>query len=72
MKTVSFMLLKATSPQHIGFAVGPFEEVNLSEFRESEEGDQLGQNVSAVHGFCLPGRTDEVRNTCLPMAKVGA
>ncbi|PGH16361.1 hypothetical protein AJ80_05211 [Polytolypa hystricis UAMH7299] len=68
-KTVSFACSSPISAQQIGFAVGPFEYVNLSEFRESDEDEQLGQNAVPVHAFCLPGRADEVRNTCLPMAK---
>ncbi|ODH28599.1 hypothetical protein ACO22_03917 [Paracoccidioides brasiliensis] len=68
-KTVSFSCSSPVSAQQIGFAVGPFEYVNLSEYRESDEDDQLGQNAIPVHAFCLPGRADEVRNTCLPMAK---
>ena len=44
--------------------------MNLSEFRESDEDDKLGQNAVPVHGFCLPGRVDELRNTCIPIAKV--
>ncbi|KAK2745025.1 hypothetical protein FQN55_006382 [Onygenales sp. PD_40] len=68
-KTVSFSCSNPISAQQIGFAVGPFEYVNLSEYRESDEDDQLGQNAVPVHAFCLPGRADEVRNTCLPMAK---
>ena len=54
----------------MGFAIGPFEHVDLAEFRESEEDDRLGQNAVPVNGFCLPGRADEVKNTCLPIAKV--
>ncbi|PGG99449.1 hypothetical protein AJ79_08523 [Helicocarpus griseus UAMH5409] len=68
-KTVSFSCSSPVSAQQIGFAVGPFEYVNLSEYRESDEDDQLGRNAVPVHSFCLPGRADEVRNTCLPMAK---
>ncbi|KAF2403964.1 hypothetical protein EJ06DRAFT_527544 [Trichodelitschia bisporula] len=55
------------APHHIGFVVGPFEEVDLAEFRESEEDQMLGQNAVGVHGFCLPGRADEVRNCCMPL-----
>ncbi|KAI9734199.1 MAG: hypothetical protein M1834_002299 [Cirrosporium novae-zelandiae] len=65
----SFQCTTPVAPQHIGFAVGPFEHVNLSEFRESDEDDHLGQNAIPVHGYCLPGRAEEVRNTCIPMAK---
>ncbi|KAM5506995.1 Transcription initiation factor TFIID subunit 2 [Microsporum canis] len=68
-KTVSFSCNSPLSAHQIGFAVGPFEYVNLSQFRESDEDDQLGANAVPVHAFCLPGRADEVKNTCLPMAK---
>jgi transcription initiation factor TFIID subunit 2 len=69
-KTVSFSISSSVAPQQIGFALGPFEYLNLAEFRESDEDENLGQNAIPVDGFCLPGRADEVRNTCLPMAKV--
>ena len=62
--------MTAVAPQHIGFAIGPFEYVDLAEFRESDEDDKLGQNAVLLHGYCLPGRADELRNTCLPLAKV--
>ncbi|CAF9936521.1 MAG: hypothetical protein ALECFALPRED_006875 [Alectoria fallacina] len=68
-KTTSFMCTTAISAQHVGFAIGPFEHVDLAEFRENGEDERLGQNAVPVHGFCLPGRVDEVKNTCLPMAK---
>ncbi|KAI9769282.1 MAG: hypothetical protein M1835_006729 [Candelina submexicana] len=68
-KTVSFVCTTAVSAQHIGFAIGPFEHVDLSEFRETDEDEKLGQNAVRVHGFCLPNRAEEVGNTCLPMAK---
>lgn len=68
-KTVSFACSTPLAAQQVGFAVGPFEYVNLSEYRESDEDDQLGRNAIPVHAFCLPNRADEVRNTCLPMAK---
>lgn len=63
--------MTSVSAQHVGFAIGPFEHVDLAEFRESEEDERLGQNAIPVHGFCLPGRIEEVKNTCLPIAKVG-
>lgn len=68
-KSTSFMSTTAIAPKHIGFAIGPFEHVDLAEFRESDEDDKLGQNAVPLHGFCLPGRADETRNTCLPLAK---
>ncbi|KAJ5626144.1 hypothetical protein N7510_002453 [Penicillium lagena] len=68
-KTVSFACYSPLSAQQIGFAVGPFEYVNLADFRESDQDEQLGQNAIPLHAFCLPGRGDEVQNTCFPMAK---
>ena len=57
------------SARQIGFAVGPFEHVDLAEFRDSNEDDELGQNAMDIHAYCLPGRVDEMRNVCLPMAR---
>lgn len=68
-KSVSFSSISNISAQQIGFAVGPFEHVNLSQFRESDQDDQLGDNAVPVHAYCLPGRANEVKNTCFPMAK---
>jgi transcription initiation factor TFIID subunit 2 len=68
-KTVSFAASSPLSAQHIGFAVGPFEYVNLADFRESDQDEQLGQNAIPLHAFCLPGRGDEVQNTAFPMAQ---
>lgn len=67
-KTVfSFSCMTALSAQQIGFAIGPFEEVKLSELRLSE--DDVGQNAVEMLGYCLPGRSDELRNTCLPTVR---
>lgn len=68
-KTVSFACYSPLSAQQIGFAVGPFEYVNLADFRESDQDEQLGQNAIPLHAFCLPGRGDEVQNTSFPMAQ---
>ncbi|KAJ9668995.1 Transcription initiation factor TFIID subunit 2 [Coniosporium apollinis] len=68
-KTVSFHCSQRVAPRHIGFAIGPFEHVNLSEFRESDEDEKMGQSAIRVHGFCLPDRADEVKNTCMTLAK---
>ena len=69
-KTTSFVCAKEISAQHVGFAIGPFEQVDLAAFRESDEDDRLGQNAIPVLGFCLPGRAEDVKNTCFPLAKV--
>lgn len=63
----SFACMSVLSPQQIGFAIGPFEQVRLSDFRMAE--DDVGQNAVEVLGYCLPGRTDELRNTCLPTVR---
>lgn len=69
-KTTSFVCAKEVSAQHVGFAIGPFEQVDLAAFRESDEDERLGQNAIPVLGFCLPGRAEDVKNTCFPIAKV--
>ena len=71
-KITSFISIMAIAPQHIGFAIGPFEHVDLAEFRESDEDEKLGLNAVPLHAFCMPGRTDEAKNTCLPLAKACA
>ncbi|KAG8623632.1 hypothetical protein KVT40_008608 [Elsinoe batatas] len=69
-RTVSFACAVPVAARHIGFAIGPFEQIDLSaEFRHADEDDKLGQNAVKVLGHCLPGRADELRNTCLPMSK---
>ncbi len=56
--------------QHVGFAVGPFEHVDLwSEFRSEEADEKLGASALKIHGYCLPGRQDEVRNSCEALAQ---
>lgn len=69
MRTVSFTQAIPVCARHIGFAIGPFEHVDLSEFREIDQDDKLGQNAIHVHGYCLPTRAEVLRNTCMPMAK---
>ncbi|OAA63751.1 transcription initiation factor tfiid subunit tsm1 [Niveomyces insectorum RCEF 264] len=54
---------------HIGFAVGPFEHVDLfSAFRTDEADEKLGASALKVHGYCLPGRQEEVLNSCASLA----
>lgn len=68
-KTVSFASYSPLGALQIGFAIGPFEYVNLADFRESDQDEQLGQNAIPLHAFCLPGRADEVQNSSFPMAQ---
>lgn len=58
------------SANQIGFAIGPFEQVDLSDLREVDEDDKLAEDAVQVTAYCLPGRAEEVKNTALPMAKV--
>jgi len=70
-KIVKFVQPQAVAPQHISIAVGPFEVVNLSEFRDQENEDAMAAIAVDVVGFCLPGRDAELKNTCMFMPKVG-
>ncbi|KAH8899326.1 hypothetical protein GQ53DRAFT_873563 [Thozetella sp. PMI_491] len=57
-----------TAAHQIGFAIGPFEHIDLwSEFRTEEADEKLGANAAKIHGYCLPGRGDEVRIACQPV-----
>lgn len=68
-KVASFVVNQDMAPQHIGLAIGPFEQIDLSEFREEKDDEKLGQGQTLpVSGYCLPGRGDEVRHTCAPLA----
>lgn len=64
-KIMTFEPEKKTSVQKLGFAIGPFEHVDLSsEFRSEEDEIKLGLSALRVHAYCLPRRGDWVRNTC--------
>ncbi|KAL2755803.1 hypothetical protein ACRALDRAFT_1076731 [Sodiomyces alcalophilus JCM 7366] len=70
-KIVTFDLDKKTSAQKLAFAVGPFEAVDVSgAWRPEADDEKLGANALKIQAFCLPGRADEVFNTCqaLPSA----
>ena len=66
--TVAFNLTNPVTARHIGFAIGPFEHVDLSKSRDSDEEERMGQSAIRVDGFCLPGRSKDLRNTCVPIA----
>ena len=69
-KIVSFHCETIVAPQHIGFVIGPFEQVDLSEYREDEDGEKLGQGQSQpIVAYSLPGRTEQLRHTCCPMVQ---
>ena len=67
-KTVSFSCSQQLSAQQIGFAIGPFEQVPLADLRDAQTTEELGRNAVELTAYCLPGRVEEVRNTCLPTA----
>ncbi|KAK6332794.1 hypothetical protein TWF696_002817 [Orbilia brochopaga] len=68
-KVFHFTIEKPTAPHQIAFAIGPFERAVLTENRAAEEDEALGRNAVEVVGYCLPGRKEEVENTCLFMQK---
>ncbi|KAL6704774.1 Transcription initiation factor TFIID subunit 2 [Coniothyrium glycines] len=68
-KTASFACDTLVLPQHIGFVIGPFEHVDLSEYRDLVDDERLGENAIKVHAFCLPGKEEEVRNSAMMLAR---
>lgn len=63
-KIMTFEPEKKVSVQKLGFAIGPFEHIDLSsEFRTEEEEVKLGISALKIHAYCLPSRGDWVRNT---------
>ncbi|KAG5920723.1 hypothetical protein E4U42_006084 [Claviceps africana] len=63
-KIMTFEPEKKASVQKLGFAVGPFEHIDLSsEYRTEEDEVKLGVSALKVHAYCLPNRGDWVRNT---------
>ncbi|KAG8527082.1 uncharacterized protein KY384_008511 [Bacidia gigantensis] len=69
LRTSSFIYSKEISAQHVGFSIGPFDQVDLGSFRRSEEDDRLGPQAVTLHGYCLPRRTSDLRNTCFPISQ---
>ncbi|KAF2857691.1 hypothetical protein K470DRAFT_296919 [Piedraia hortae CBS 480.64] len=67
--SLTFHLKEAVTARHVGFAIGPFERIDLSASRKADEEDRLGQSAIEVSGYCLPGRGDEVLNTCWAVTK---
>ncbi|KAM0485170.1 hypothetical protein ACHAPX_001151 [Trichoderma viride] len=63
-KIMIFEPEKQVSVQKLGFAIGPFEHINLSsESRTEEDEVKLGMSALKIHAYCLPNRADWVRNT---------
>jgi transcription initiation factor TFIID subunit 2 len=69
-KILTFEITRPVAPQHVGFAIGPFESIDLAETREEDEAEKLGQSQALqVTAYCLPGRSEEVMYTCAPVAQ---
>jgi transcription initiation factor TFIID subunit 2 len=68
-KTASFTCESLVLPQHIGFVIGPFEHVDLSDYRDLADEERLAESAVKVHAFCLPGREEEVRNSAMMLAR---
>ncbi|KAK9365648.1 hypothetical protein V1509DRAFT_655322 [Lipomyces kononenkoae] len=68
-KTVTFVLTSPVAAQHVGFAIGPFVQTNISELKESDEDEGQHSSSMEVYAYALPGRQDEVVNTCMFMHK---
>lgn len=63
-KIMVFEPEKKVSVQKLGFAVGPFEHIDLSSESRTEEDElKLGMSALKVHAYALPHRGDWVRNT---------
>ncbi|KAF1959374.1 hypothetical protein CC80DRAFT_533518 [Byssothecium circinans] len=71
-KTASFTIYTSTGilPQHLGIVIGPFQHVDLAEYRDTAEDDRLQEEAIRVHAFCLPGKEDEVRNSAMMIPRV--
>jgi transcription initiation factor TFIID subunit 2 len=65
--TMLFSLSSAVTARHVGFAIGPFEHVDLAAFREADEEEKLGRSAVKIDAYCLPGRAEELRNTAYPV-----
>lgn len=63
-KIISFAQGSPAGASHVGFVVGPFERCNLTDFREVEDDEVMGSSAVEIIGYCLPGRIEELRNTC--------
>ncbi|KAK6430619.1 Transcription initiation factor TFIID subunit 2 [Oleoguttula sp. CCFEE 5521] len=66
--TATFSVAAAVTARHVGFAIGPFEHVDLAEFRTADEEERLGRSAIKIDAYCLPGHVEELRNTAFPIS----
>lgn len=69
-KTISYSLWNPVSAQHIGFAVGPFVEAPLPDFRDTDEDEDGGTPAGfPIKVFALPDQVADASNTCVFLHK---
>ena len=67
-KIMTFEPEKKVSVQKLGFAIGPFEHIDISSENRTEEDElKLGMSALKVNAYCLPHRADWVRNSTAPL-----
>lgn len=64
LKVMSFEANRTIEARTIGFAIGPFEHIDLTQFRTEEDDEKLGANATKIHAYCLPKRGPQVQWTC--------
>lgn len=67
---VSFRCDTPICARHIGFSIGPFCRVDLSDCHASDQSERLGDSAIQIHAFSLPKRIHETKNTCLALPMV--
>lgn len=67
--TVTFSMANPFAARHVGFAIGPFEHADLTMSRTNEDELFLKGTAIKLDGYCLPGRSHELENTCFPLCQ---
>lgn len=72
-KIVSFSITNTVGAQNIGFAVGPFESVQLIDpARDNDDdfdNDAENEDIPVISVFSLPDKLQEAHNTCIFLFK---
>lgn len=67
--TITFAMANPFAARHVGFAIGPFEHADLTMSRTNEDELSLKGTAIKLDGYCLPGRSHELENTCFPLCQ---
>lgn len=67
--TATFSMANLFAARHVGFAIGPFEHADLTMSRTTEDETSLKGTAIKLDGYCLPGRSHELENTCFPLCQ---